>query len=288
VSVVGTTVPQSGPPDDWHLLTANNDTPRGGRGLFRVNDGPWQALTNGCTDFSFTIRGESCTILFDGGVYDAATSPGGTPSLQNGAGTGDASRTADNFVVPPCDPVELCYLEGYVYTNQNAPKGRFDVYAADCAKPGAIIATFEADATTVGTAVINGQTLKVVRLIARDVQRQLPGGRNYWVSAYAVCDGQWGARGLFAFGKACGRTEPCTTVMGGGWARGAGVGSPNAWINVKTLAGVGVERDFAFTVGVRPAGTAAAVGCAADFNGDRALSPNDLFTYLAAYFAGCP
>lgn len=287
VSVVGTTVPQTGPQDQWHFLTANNDVPRGRPGASRTGTGPWIPLPSGCSDLSFTVRGRPCTILYDGGIWDAQTAPGGTPSLQNANNTGDASRTADNFVVPPCDPVTLCYLEAYIYTNQNSARGRIDLYAADCAKPGYPIATYDASATIVGTATINGQTLNVVRLVAYDVERQLAGGRNYWVSAYAVCDGQFGARGLFAFGRSCGRTIACNTRFGGGWAKGAGVGSPNAWVNASTLAGVGVERDFAFTVGIEASPTAAATFCPADTNGDFRLTTDDIFGYLNVYFAGC-
>ena len=44
-------------------------------------------------------------------------------------------RAAENFVLKGCDPVQVCYLETYIWTNCDPVNGFAEIYANDCTNP---------------------------------------------------------------------------------------------------------------------------------------------------------
>lgn len=253
----------------------------------------------GCTDFNFCLLGEACKILLDnGGPLLSLTGPDpASPSLQTGS-TAQVSRSADQFVVPPCDNQYLCYAEAWVWTN--CDRIAVDLFRNDCKLPveSTPEATFEAHCvfSTDITRFFGNQELTLKKAVFFDFGIGAPGyllegGHNYWFSAYGLGENRQNARAFFAHNYFCDRTcwinfEP-----------GATKGPPyvtGQWRSTADLA-VG-PHDFAFLVAIHQLAEPTTqlppdlgIGaCRADFNGDGTASLQDLFDFLGAYFSGCP
>jgi hypothetical protein len=215
----------------------------------------------------------------------------GTPSLQNGTRTADASRTADQFVVPPCEVFGVCHFEAYLWTN--CDRAGLDLYGAACHCPSE--APCFANLTTdclidVGpTLQAGGQTVRLVKAVFADFPPfALRSGSNVWVSVYALGDGRQNARGYAAYtlacDRVCGNFDPAcvrNAPFSNAW-----------WVPVPS------RRDTAFAVAVLPAPPmrpAAATTepdpapeCRADINHSGTLSVQDIYDFLAVFFGGCP
>lgn len=273
-----------------HFLEAND-----------ISELEWNPLDEcciGCTDLNFCVEGETCKILLDnGGPAVASSTFPGSPSLQNGTRTADKSRSADQFVVPPCVDRTLCYVEAWVWTN--CDRVSLDLYASDCHCPAESdpIATYQADCvfeTGIDGVSYGGvNDLRLVKAIfhngfALSRAATLEAGRNYWLSAYGQGDNRQNARAYFAWNSYCDRT--CWINFDPGCTKGPPYGV-QPWRSTSLTQ----AADFAFLVAVEPVVEAiqppdgsGVPTCQADVNGDRTLSVQDLFDFLSAYFAGCP
>ncbi len=251
-------------------------------------------LCCGCTDFNFCIGGESCKLLFDNAspLLNFDGSGPGTPSLQNGANTATRSRSASDIVLPPCGRQEICYIEGYVWTN--CPRVALQFFEPGCSCPSDTRVGSEpylADCTTdTGHRYQIPGTGIELRLLKAQFFRfpalALPPGKNLWVSLYALGDNTQNGRGYFAFGDRCNR--PCDVLFNGPCVRGPAFDT-GRWRHPDTAPCI---FDHALAVAVREAREvlpgASAPACPADTNRDGALSVQDLFDFLGAWFAGCP
>jgi hypothetical protein len=301
-----------GSPDEtWYWGTAGNGQSSGikGRpGAFKSVIGgvpQWTPIDGhgcpsciGCTDFAFCVDAESCKILTDNGTY----APQGTISLDGPGGT--FARTADDFVVPPCVPQRLCYIEAYIASN--CDQARLAIYNNACdvhsstqgiaggAHPDGFtpFATLIPDQViqTGRTAVIGNLTLPIVCLRFWTFNLTLPPG-DYWLSAYGLSTGNAAQRAYFLFNQDCNRS--CLIRWNEGNIYGPSVQpAPNTWVRGSSL--FGVPHDYSWLIAVHDAPVTFAgagngqTGCAVDFDGNGVLSVQDVFDYMAAWFAGCP
>jgi hypothetical protein len=265
--------------------------------------GPWRSVEEccvGCTDLSFTVCARECKILVDNGFENRAVTPAGSPSLFAPFTTFD-SRSADDFVVPPCSPVTLCYIEGCIYTNcaENLLKGYFEIYGNDCKVPayalagtqngntanGPVIASGEATKVVyLGYSVtIDGRSLRAYRLEFHNLNATLPGGTQLWISLMTKFTGSSNERTYFCFNDKC---DGCLINWNPGQYLARPVGMPMApdWVSA--------GKDFAFLIAIDrtpTAGSGAATPtCVADFDRSGGVTVDDLFGFLNAWFTGCP
>ncbi|MCC6321786.1 MAG: hypothetical protein IT438_10180 [Phycisphaerales bacterium] len=302
------------PDEQFFWGTSGNQRVKGRPGQFsefEVESGTlhWTSIDEiccGCTDFNFCVQGEQCKILLDNGLPRVETRGGGLaeyaiagPSFSSQGNIATKVRTADQFVVPPCSDAYLCYIEAWVWTNCDTI--RLELYSGDCHLPGESepIATFTAECifdteivrnlggqdVTLRKAVFFGQGPGTMLGGNGGRGYRLEGGQNYWLSAYADGTGRQNGRGFFAFNSYCDR---------------------ECWINFDPSATKGPpyatslwranSDDNAFLVAIHqvaepivgpPAGGSDPV-CPGDFNRDGNATVQDLFDFLAAYFAGCP
>jgi len=309
------------PEEEWYWATAGNLHVRAKSGQFRSSalDFPdWTPVDEfgcGCTDFAFDLIGERCKTLYDGGELDLAAEPAG--SLSQIAGVSESARSADNFVVPPCAPVEtllavretVCYLRAYIYSNCTPVRGQFELYENACKLPvdpsgpnDAPVPMFAAPfarVTDLGySTVIDGQPLSAYCVEAVNLDWSLPAGHGYWLAAVGDTAFAFRKRNYFAFaarcdarvgldGRRCRVTFSPAAVVG----QGAGTG---VW---KKLSVAGEERDLAFLVAVRgplpsvgsaTGGSGGRPSCAADVDRSGTVSLQDVFEFLNAWFLGCP
>ncbi len=292
--------------DQFFWGTSGNNVVKGRPGKFyNSDDGSWtdiDLLCCGCTDFNFCVEGEQCKVLLDNGVPDLfsqgppiALDPGngpgvqvpGSPSLQNGSRTSDKSRTADDFVAPPCSNLALCYIEGYILTN--CENVRLDIYDGSCHCPSESepLLTLEPRCLTrIGLPALGvGPNLSLYRAEFYDFKAMpLQAGRNYWVSLYALGDNSQNARGYFLWNYTCG--AKCPINFNPGCIKGPPYDTSH-WQTVDPA------HDFAFLVAVSDAEhellvAPPAPSCAADVNGVDGVTVQDLFDFLAVWFNGCP
>lgn len=301
----------------WAWTTAGNGTILGRPAHFRTFQGtnpfsPWEPLDEcciGCTDLAFCVDAEECKILQDNGTYQrpqqmvgpAPLPVPGTTSIDNAPINAMLAKSADDFVVPPCDPVEVCYIEAYIITNcENA---RLDIYEGECNLPQNEPAIYTLTPKRyVKTGVFytvpgpGGQplVLEVICLQFWGDRIVLDGGRNYWVSAYGKGSGSANQRAYFAW-NSDGCTDTCLIHFNDGAVRGPGFNlslpQPLDWHSHQDA--FGVKKNFAFTVAIHveehePDFTASFPACPADFNNSGGVSVDDLFMYLNAWFTGCP
>jgi hypothetical protein len=257
----------------------------------------WDSLEDcciGCTDLAFQVCADSCKILIDNG---GAASPLAGNRSERSSGSNRNSRAADDFVVPPCQDLEVCYVEGCIFTNCNIAGhcdcGFFEIYGNDCDEPAYdLVSTVPADRTRLSNnavnlgftvqQVINGstQTLTAWRLEFHDLSGIcLPQGRQYWISIGLDYTFTFLERAYFCYNADCRRT--CLVRFNPGHYRSA---SDTAWISTG-------NKDYSFLIAVEnctatPGG--ATPSCAADFDNDGQATINDIFAFLATWFAGCP
>lgn len=262
-------------------------------------------LCCGCTDYNFCVEGQSCKILLDNGPPVTQFGPPHFPavaSLQNGQRTSDKSRAADKVVFPPCSHAQVCYIEGWVWTN--CERVSLEVYLDACHCPDDDLppeATRQADCVWPTGITATDPTGQVVELKRAEfsfdqpmIMRAAPGtdnsGGNFWLSLVGQGDNRQNARAWFAFGVRC--DNPCTN-FGPGCFRPAPF-DITTW-RPNGLAGTSVPgNDHALLVAVTepdrtaPPPPVTEPACAADVNRSGDLTVQDLFDFLAAYFAGCP
>ncbi len=263
--------------------------PTGTWGVF--NYGPWEPVEEccvGCVNLAFKLRGESCKVLWDNGRPDLGAGKGGSPA---GANRSKVSRTADSFITTPCDLAKVCLIEAWIWTNCDPVHGFIEIYDNDCKLPyGAPV--FSAPPTraiaTGESALIEGSVYQGYRLLLDMPGWLLEPGRNYWLAAGAHNTGNFSTRAFFANSvrpcdSAC--TQPQITP---GVKRDTSP-TPTPWS--------ATTRDYAFRIAVRQApimqvapggGAPATPACLADSDRSGQVDVTDIFTFLSAWFAGCP
>lgn len=271
---------------------------------------PWTSVEEccvGCTDLAFRVCFESCKILLDNG---ADIGPGAS-SLLKGArsersGLIRNSRAADDFVVPPCADFEVCYIEGCVYTNCDpAFRGFFEIYRNDCRLPDYELGDSPLHTGLTTKRVCLGYEVSIDGVAGLDAYRlefhKIPGivlasGQQYWLSIGVDDTFSFMERGYFCRNSYCDRD--CTINFNPG-----AVLDPSAtyvtdgvdeWTSTKAFpARWGVDgTDFSFMIAGNSldeaTGPNAEPVCMADADGDGTVAVADIFTFLSAWFAGCP
>lgn len=273
---------------------------------------PWHAADGcclGCVNMAFRMTGESCKVLWDNGPVAQGANAGGIASGANGAAT---ARAVDNFVVPPCEPVEICTIEAFVWTNCEPPTAFIEIYRdAPCSlnydfdppvsqrigpettpifrcERSDIWSVMRTDKSiTIGGVVYHGY-----RLFFADIGLTLQPG-TYWLSAGVNGTGSFAQSAFFAFNDPLCPNPGCGIKVGPGYSRRVTPLPGTAWLEG--------QRDFAFTLSIRterrmmmdmtgspqgaPTNTPA---CNADVDNNGEVDADDIFRYLDAWFAGCP
>jgi hypothetical protein len=281
------------PTDQWYWASAGAGQIAGRPGIFKAPGAGvpnWVGVNElgcGCTDFALRVEGDTCEVLWDNGAPMVPES--GTLSML-GPGTVEA-RAADDFVVPPCEDVTVCYLDATMYSNCLPLVGQFEIFANSCASPGdAPIATipFTRTADLGYSVTIGGVALRGYTVQALDTALTLPAGRTYWLSVVGRASGGLNQRSLFAWSSDCAR---CASRMSPALAYGPAIhgAAPITWTPIDQSSGQ--TRALRFSVGVKKRtgiGIAAAPVCRADANRDGLVDTTDIFAFLNAWFAGCP
>lgn len=263
--------------------------------------GPWTRVDDccvGCTDLSFAVCATPCKILVDNGEgrrpVAGSPVPGSPSEFAVSSWSTIQTRSADDFVVPPCSDYRICYIEGCVFTNCVGFTGAFEIYSNDCKVPNYAIngqplytggpATKVIDLGYAAT--VNGQTYKAYKLEFHDLNIVLQGGRQYWISIGVQHTFSALERAYFCCNADCERS--CLVR----WNRGMFLSSTTrSAYNPDVLGWADAGCDFSFLIAADPIETdagGAAASCVADFNRDQALDVLDIFDYMQAWFAGCP
>ncbi len=271
----------------------------GGPPPYPVTLQPWETTSHccsGCLNLSYKITGESCLVAWDNGKIDLNTG-GANPTAGGSPSDIDVSipylpRTADNFVTIGCDPVQVCYLETYIWTNCNPVRGFAEIYDNDCKDP-AINPLFSATATTAelipgATLVRNGATLNAYKLtFCAPPGWTLQGSRTYWVSSGATGGSNAVGQSLFAYNAPDCNNPLCNLTRI----------SPGKFLDrlVQPLIWSDTGHDYAFRLAVRGTmglisaqPTTVATPCPVDVNHDNVINAQDIFDFLTAWFSGCP
>lgn len=264
----------------------------------------WEPITEccvGCVNLAFKLTGVSCPIIWDNGgpalagawiddstglSYNYAS---GSPSGANGP---FKAITADNFVVKPCEDVEVCYIETYIWTDCQPVTGFLELRDNDCRTPGVLpLPQFRAladEAVDTGyVTYIDGRQHKLYRLIFDSLTWTLTKGTTYWLASGAQQTGSFTERSFFAYSYDC--TRKCDVLI-----------SPGQFIPFTPNPGQWTEtdRDYAFRIAAKVpqrlrADSNSSSGpiipaCVADIDLDGTVSASDLFLFLDAWFTGCP
>lgn len=264
----------------------------------------------GCTDLAFRVCFESCKILLDNGSDYLAYGPQGGGS-QFGArsersGLIRNSRAADDFVVPPCADFELCYIEGCVYTNCDpAFRGFYEIYRNDCRLPdyefgdSPLFTGMGTKRVCLGYEVsIDGVSgLDAYRIEFHKIAGQvLESGQQYWLSIGVQDTFSFIERGYFCRNSYCDRDCTINFNPGAVLDPNAGYipGGVTEWTSTKEFPARWGSNgtDFSFMVAgnslASVSGPNAEPACMADANNDGTVEVADIFTFLSAWFAGCP
>ncbi|MBY0261313.1 MAG: hypothetical protein K2Q20_03170, partial [Phycisphaerales bacterium] len=259
--------------------------------------GPWQNLSEcciGCVNMEFALFGESCDCAFENGSADRSAVLG----LPSGSVGSSEFRAVDNFVLPPCDPKDVCLIEGFVWTSCPTPSPIVEIYRDDCGVPSDLLIAGVANATATDLSVsrtLRGKTFKLWRIRASLPGITLPAG-NYWLGLGASGTGSLNEETLFA-ASAPRCSDPGCTINGKPAVFRRTIPSttpPAAWASNGTdLAFRVVTRGAAFW---RPDSGDALPGsfsptppaCRVDMNDNGAVGVDDIFAFLSLWFAGCP
>lgn len=286
----------------WAWVTAGNGVVQGRPAHFRSYTGAppfsaWASLDEcciGCTDLSFCVGAEECKILLDNGTYavPSASPLSGAKSLENPGLPAFLAKAADDFVVPPCDPKEICYIEAYILTN--CLYARLDIYDGTCELPASAnpihTLTPKRYVHTGQFITYEGQQLEVICLQFWGDNTVLQGGRNYWLSVYGYGNGNINQRAVFAYNS----KRPCPEECLIHFSQGALIGpvyNTITWKHVSDVLPAVGPKDFAFMIAVHDPDTRpgnADPSCAADADRSGTVTIDDIFVYLNAWFAGCP
>lgn len=250
----------------------------------------------GCTDLNFSICATACKVLINNGgaLRQAGGAVVGSTSQFAGANSLFDTRTADDFVVPPCQDYRICYIEGCILTDCPTFDGAFDIYANDCNKPSYSrfgtplqhgIATKIIDLGY--SAVLDGRPRRAYKLEFHDLSFVLTGGRQYWVSLGAVYSFSLIERSYFCYNDDCARS--CLIRWNAGKVLTA---TTIADGTVNTLGWASTGHDYSFLIAADGTTAPGPIGstptCTADFNRDGSVNSHDIFDYLNAWFTGCP
>lgn len=256
--------------------------------------GPWEPIEDccvGCHNMVFCIFGDSCKVLWDNGPAGEAQADA-LASPASGAHRSQEAKAADDFVTPTCDLEAICLIDAWVWTDCDPPHGFVEIYEnepCDGASPAEEpLARFEADKTieTGITATVGGRPYRLVVLRIVDPVWVAPMARTLWLSAGVESTGSFVVGSRFArVNDGC---VECTHRVAPAQVRSirpvetdwAAMQPPGA------LAFRIATRTVDPSVPVaEPGGTTV---CAADVNGDGTVAVDDIFTFLAAWFVGCP
>ena len=239
----------------------------------------------------------ACKVIIDNGVgrrQSGTEDVGSTSKFAPASLSAIETRSADDFVVAPCQDYLICYVEACVLTNCPTFDGVFELYANDCNKPSYAlhgsplqsgIATKIIDLGY--SAVMEGRTLRAYRLEFHDLNFTLTGGRQYWLSIGVKYTFSIVERAFFCYNADCARN--CLIRWNNGkvltaTSIEAGTVNTPGWANT--------GNDFSFLIaadGVNSPGPIGATpACRADFNVDGVLNSQDIFDYLNSWFTGCP
>lgn len=302
----------------WATAGVPGDPPQatvlGMRPLTMDGNGPWTEFDpccHPCSDLQFCLIGESCPIIWDngkpglGGADDPQ--PANPPFLVSGTRSEKStlvprnSRAADQFVIKTCAPEEVCYLEGYIFTNCLSFEAHLEIYENDCREPdftlpGGVpyfhriadqVVDLEYDNLRVGSTAV-----RAYRVSFCDWPEPLifEPGKNYWISISVRDTFSAAERAYFAHVRP--PCDPCTS--GNVWKIDPGAElAPGRQITDWQSAGA----DFAFLIATKkqaetdPLGTPPGGGtpeCMADANQDGVTDVADIFEFLSVWFAGCP
>ncbi|MBY0261136.1 MAG: hypothetical protein K2Q20_02260 [Phycisphaerales bacterium] len=262
--------------------------------------GPWSSVEQccvGCTDLAFTVCARACKVLIDNGIGDRVSTPAGAIS-QYAAFTSFDSRAADDFVAPPCETLNICYIEGCIYTNCVGFRGAFEIYGNNCKVPSYALAGTTGSATTLASGeatkivdlgynvTIDGRSLRAYRLEFHDLSINLPGGAQYWLSVGVRHTFSINERAYFCYNADCTRTCLIRFNPGQSLVRPTVSNPTPSWASV--------GRDFSFLIAAsnQPStvggSSGSNAGCRADFNLDGTANVEDIFSFLSTWFVGCP
>lgn len=303
VSIYGVTDGQK--QDESYFATANNGIIRGAvaakqfgrcglpKNKYDFSGQPWSHVALcciGCTDLAFTVCADACPIWWDNGGPDRNASTAGR-SERNFQGTIRNSRAADDFTVSTCDDLNICYIEGVIYTNCLNFEGFYEIYKNNCSKPAYVLgATTGIESSGLATlavklydTVIDGRAVSAYRLEFHRLNITLARNQNYWISLGVQATFNNQERGYFACNFYCDRSPSCWIKLNPGHTtvNPGGVNQVPVWTPFSC--------DFSFLIAGRSGVSdgSSTGSCAADFNRDGSLTPTDIFAYLNSYFAGC-
>ncbi len=271
-----------------------------------------------CDELAYCIDCDMCKIIYDGGKPELCENAGGTRSEKSASPTRN-SRAADNFVTPPaiykghdptvpdyitCTDWMVCYVEAYIYTNCNEQTftAWLEIYNNECKQPNYVLTNslkyrYRADkiervvpeclATIDGVPNLRLYKVRFCPMVTDEYDHGLflLGGTNYWASI-SVEDGfSQNQRAYWAWNSD--DCDSCPIQFGPGKQIAPGR-NINRWTSV--------DRDFAIVIAAMPpmemvpppAPPVATVTCPPDTNRDGSVTVQDMFDFLAAWFAGCP
>ena len=239
-------------------------------------------------------------MVHDDGYPELPENAGGTRSERSVSNTRN-SRSADQFVIAPCMDIQICYIEGYIYTNCDGFNTWLELYADNCGDPNFTVVPagtpyfrWQADKIEdLGyTVTIDGILLSAYKVsFCPTMTQQFPmglvlhGGQNYWISLAIEDSFSLAERGYFAFNRTDCDDCPIMFAPGKQIAPGRNI---NTWTST--------ERDYAFLLAGRkymdemppsePGPINAA--CPQDVDGNGQVTVQDMFDFLSAWFSGCP
>ncbi len=271
----------------------------------------------GCTDLNFSFCANACKVLVDNGdgrIQQGAAANGSTSQFAPASWSAVETRSADDFLVPPCQQYRICYVEACVLTNCPTFDGVFELYNNNCNKPDYSLVTRApiGNAQYVATkiiplgpafqSVIDGKTVQGFRLEFHDLNIVLNGGSQYWISVGVRYTFSVNERAYFCYNSYCdgrcpihfndGRVLTSSTLDAEAAAHGCVSPAPapngcNGWAHT--------FNDFSFLIAADGLSTPGPINsnpttpaCRADYNGDGTMNAQDIFDFLNGWFSGCP
>ena len=242
----------------YYWVSANNGVIQGAMAHIKNNAEPWQDVLECdcpgiCTDMCLTITGHVCCLLKNNMPYDPT---GGATSLQLFGAQVDTARAADNFQVPPGDPIEVCAIEAWMATNCPLDKIFVEIYENDCDCPGDLVCVIDvttdedgdgkADypiATPTGDSYLG---CDIYHLFWPEISRVvLEPGRDYWISVVAQGTGSILDKAYWMY-KTLSTANPCDNIcITEGKVKDPFVAGLEMFTFV-SVATSGEPRDFAF------------------------------------------